>query len=31
MFDLQIQNGYRQNTNKSDLYACHKQHLLMEI
>ena len=22
IFDLQMQNGYRQHTNKSDFYAC---------
>ena len=31
MFDLQVQNGYRQHTPKSCFYACelkcHKQHL----
>ena len=33
IFDIQIQNGYRQNTNKSDFYACdlqyHEQHLFI--
>ena len=31
IFDLEIQNGYRQHRNKSDFYACelkyHKQHM----